>query len=59
MIPFTRIITVAMFGVLCFLLIVPMAVQHHNLFLAVGISVVFVLYLIVNIVLWRRMKPPA
>ena len=59
MIPFTRILTVAMFAVLCFVLIVPMALQRHNAFLAISISVVFVLYLIANVVLWRRMKPRA
>jgi hypothetical protein len=56
-IPFTRIITVLMFGVICFVLIVPLALARHNLFIAVGIAIVFVLYLIANIVLWRRMKP--
>ena len=59
MIPFTRIITVLMFAVLCFVLIVPMALQRHNLPLAIGISVVFVLYLIANVILWQRMKPRA
>ena len=57
MIPFTRILTVLMFGVLCFVLIVPMALARHNMVIAIGISVAFVLYLIANIVLWRRMKP--
>lgn len=59
MIPFTRILTIVMFGVLCFALIVPLALQRHNMVIAVGISVAFVLYLIVNIVLWRRMRPRA
>jgi hypothetical protein len=59
MIPFTRILTVLMFAVLCFVLIVPMALQKHQPMLAVGIIVVFVLYLIANVVLWRRMKPRA
>lgn len=59
MIPFTRILTVVMFGVLCFTLIVPLALQRHNMVIAIGISVAFVLYLIVNIVLWRRMRPRA
>jgi amino acid transporter len=58
-IPFTRIITVLMFGVICFVLIVPLALQRHNLVIATGISIVFVLYLVANIVLWRRMKPRA
>lgn len=58
MIPFTRIITIAMFAVLCFVLIVPMALQRHNSALAIGITVVFVLYLIANVVLWQRMNKP-
>ncbi len=56
-VPFTRIITVLMFAVLCFVLIVPMALQRGNTLLAVGISIVFVLYLVANVVLWRRMRP--
>jgi hypothetical protein len=59
MIPFTRIMTVLMFGAICFVLIVPMALQRHNPSLAVGIGVLFVVYLIANVVLWRRMKPRA
>ena len=58
MIPFTRILTVLMFGALCFVLIVPLALQRHNMVIAVGISVAFVLYLIVNVVLWLRMMKP-
>jgi hypothetical protein len=56
MIPFTRILTVLMFGVLCFVLIVPIALQRHNAAIAVGIPVVFAIYLAANVVLWRRMK---
>jgi hypothetical protein len=59
MVPFTRILTVLMFAVLCFALIVPMALQRHNVMLAGGISIIFVFYLIANVILWRRMKPPA
>jgi hypothetical protein len=58
-IPFTRIMTVIMFGAICFVLIVPMALQRHNVALAAGIGVLFALYLIANIVLWQRMKPRA
>lgn len=58
MIPFTRILTVLMFGALCFVLIVPLALKQHNMVIAIGISVAFVLYLIVNIVLWLRMTKP-
>jgi amino acid transporter len=57
MIPFTRIMTVVMFGAICFILIVPMALQRHNTVLATGVSVAFVAYLILNIFLWRRLQP--
>ena len=56
-VPLTRIITMSMFAVLCFVLIVPMALQRGNTVLAVGITLVFVLYVMVNLLLWRRMKP--
>lgn len=56
-VPFTRIITVLMFAVLCFVLIVPMALQRGNMFIAIGITIVFMVYLITNVILWRRMKP--
>ena len=59
MIPFTRILTIAMFAVLCFVLIVPMALARHNTMLAGGITAAFVLYLIANVILWRRMNPRA
>ena len=59
MIPLTRIVTVAMFAVLCFVLIVPMALQRHNTMLAIGISVAFMLYLVANVFLWRRLKSKA
>jgi hypothetical protein len=58
MVPFSRIITVVMFGAICFVLIVPLSLQRHQPVIAVGIIVVFVLYLVANIVLWRRMKSP-
>lgn len=59
MIAFGRVFTVLMFGAICFVLIVPMAIKQHNLILAYGIGGLFVAYLIANIVLWRRMKPRA
>lgn len=59
MVPFTRIVTVVMFAAICFVLIVPMALQRHNTPLALGVGSIFVLYLIANVVLWRRMKPRA
>ncbi len=59
MISFTRVLTVVMFGVICFVLIVPLALQRHNMLIALGISGAFVVYAIANVVLWQRMKPRA
>jgi hypothetical protein len=58
-IPITRIVTIVMFAVVCFALIVPMALQRHNTGLAIGISALFIAYLIVQVVFWRRMNPRA
>jgi hypothetical protein len=55
-IPITRIITVLMFGAICFVLIVPLALQHGNVLLAGGITILYIAYLIANVFLWRRMK---
>jgi hypothetical protein len=59
MIPFTRIMTIVMFGALCFVLILPLAIARHNLVISVGICVLFLAYLAAQLVLWRRMKPRA
>jgi len=56
--PLSRIMTIGMAAVVCFGLLVPLAVQRHQTPLAIGVSVFFVLYLIANIVLWRRMNRP-
>lgn len=58
-VPFTRIIAMVMAGVLCFVLLVPMAMQRHNPGLAIALGVVFFAYLIANVVLWRRTRPRA
>jgi hypothetical protein len=50
--------TVLMAGVVCFGLIVPMALQRHNAGLAVGVGIVFAVYLIANVVLWQRLRRP-
>jgi len=55
-VPFSRVIAMAMAAVLCFGLLVPMALARHNAALAVFVAVVFFAYLIGNIVLWRRMR---
>ena len=58
-VPVTRIVTMAMFAAICFVLIVPLALQRHNVVLAVAISALFVVYLGANVFLWRRMRPRA
>jgi uncharacterized protein (DUF58 family) len=55
-IPITRLAAVAMSGVLCFVLIVPLALQRHNVPLAVALTALFALYLVANVVLWQRMN---
>lgn len=55
-VPFSRIITVAMFTVLCFVLIVPMALRRGNTALAIGVALVYFAYLVANVVLWQRLK---
>ena len=52
----SRIVAVAMGGVLCFALIVPMALQRHNLALALGVSAFYIAYVIANAILWQRMR---
>jgi hypothetical protein len=55
--PLSRIIAVLMAGVLCFALLVPMALARHNTPLAIFIAVVFNEYFIGNVALWQRMRP--
>jgi hypothetical protein len=54
-----RIMTIAMFAVLCFAFVVPMALQRHAPGLAIGISILFAVYLAAQVFLWRRMRPRA
>ena len=56
-IPFTRIMTVLMAAVICFAVLIPLALQRHNTTLAITLGVVYVLYLGANVLLWQRMKP--
>jgi hypothetical protein len=56
-VPFSRVITLLMAAVLCFGLLVPMALARRNAALAIVIGVVFVSYLVANVVLWQRMRP--
>jgi hypothetical protein len=54
--PLSRIIALLMAGVLCFALLVPLALARHNTALAVFVAVVFAAYLFGNIALWQRMR---
>lgn len=54
--PFSRIISLLMAAVLCFALLVPLALARHNTMLAFFVSAVFFAYLIGNVVLWQRMR---
>jgi hypothetical protein len=55
----SRMMVVLMAGVLCFTLLVPMALRNHQPWLAGGVSIIFAAYAVANILLWRRMKPRA
>jgi amino acid transporter len=52
----SRIVAIAMAGVLCFAFLVPMALQRHNTLLAIVVSAVYVAYAAANAILWQRMK---
>ncbi len=54
--PVTRIIALLMGGVLCFGLLVPLALARHSRALAIFIAAVYVAYLAANAVLWQRMR---
>lgn len=51
----SRLIVVLMAGVMCFTLLVPMALRNHQPWLAIGIGTIFAVYAVANVVLWRRM----
>ncbi|HTU82636.1 MAG TPA: hypothetical protein VMF61_10935 [Candidatus Acidoferrales bacterium] len=52
----TRVVAVLMAGVLCFALIVPMALQRHSLVIAVVVSALYLAYVAANVVLWLRLR---
>jgi hypothetical protein len=54
--PISRIIALLMAAVLCFALLVPLALARHNTALAVFVAVVFVAYLGGNVVIWQRLR---
>jgi hypothetical protein len=59
MLPFSRIVALLMAGVLCFGILLPMALARHVIALAFFIVIVFVAYLVANVVLWLRTRPRA
>ncbi|HEY1654631.1 MAG TPA: hypothetical protein VGF86_05930 [Candidatus Tumulicola sp.] len=56
-VPITRIVTMLMSAVICFALLVPLALRHHNVVLAGVLVAVFVAYFVANVILWLRLKP--
>jgi hypothetical protein len=54
--PITRVVALLMAGVLCFGILVPLALASHNLGLAIFIAFVYAMYLAANVVLWQRMR---
>ncbi len=49
-----RLITMTMFGAICFVLLVPLALQRHQIPFAIAVAVLFVAYLVFNAFAWRR-----
>jgi amino acid transporter len=43
-----------MFGAICFALLIPLAVRRHQLALAGVVLGLFVVYIIINAIAWRR-----
>jgi len=56
MVPVTRLLTIAMAAVLCFALLLPLALARHNAALAVLVVGLFAAYACVNVLLWRRLN---
>lgn len=54
--PLSRIISLLMAAVLCFALLVPLALARHSTAIAIFVVVVFAAYLFGNVVLWQRMR---
>ena len=57
--PISRIVALVMAGILCFGILVPLSLARHSLALAIVVAVVYIAYVIANIVLWQRMRPLA
>ena len=56
MFSWTRIVAMLMAGVLCFALLVPMALAAHHAAIAVFVVAVFFAYVAGNVVLWQRTR---
>jgi len=54
--PVSRIVALLMAAVLCFALLVPMAIAEHKVAIAIFVALVFAAYLVGNVVLWLRMR---
>lgn len=53
---FSRLIAVAMAAVVCFVLLVPMALREHNAGLATVVTLIFLVYGAANVMLWARYR---
>jgi hypothetical protein len=54
--PISRIIALLMAAVLCFVLLIPLALARHNTALAVFVAIVFAAYFFGNVAIWQRMR---
>ncbi|HUY11816.1 MAG TPA: hypothetical protein VMV73_06105 [Candidatus Dormibacteraeota bacterium] len=54
--PFTRALSLAMGAVLCFGMLVPLALQRGNHVLAASIIAIYLAYVVVNGVMWWRLR---
>lgn len=58
-VPVSRFFTVFMAGVVCFGLIVPLAIVRHDIILARVIIALYVVYVAFNVVLWAWQRKRA
>jgi membrane-bound metal-dependent hydrolase YbcI (DUF457 family) len=49
-----RVITMTMFGAICFVLLVPLALQRRQIPFAIAVGALFVAYVVFNAIAWRR-----
>jgi len=55
-VPLSRLFTIAMAGVVCLGLIVPLALTRHDAPLAGVVVAFYIAYLAVNVAIWLRMR---